>query len=107
MSTVFELFQPTFHSFRVQSSSGIHLLHGDHVTEFNEVAWKATWVINLSWLTSLWSHGRDNGIKEEILKTYTLSFSGFWNVLFYQVENNVLYFLLYWVTKQSVVYYLI
>ena len=42
MSTVFELFQPTFHSFRVQSSSGIHLLHGDHVTEFNEVAWKAT-----------------------------------------------------------------
>lgn len=71
MSIVFELFQPTFHSFHVQSFSEIHLLHGSSRTEFNEVAWKATWVINLNRLTSLWSHGRDSAVKEEILKTYT------------------------------------
>lgn len=41
VSIAFELFQPTFHSFHVQSCSGIHLLHGSSVTEFNEVAWKA------------------------------------------------------------------
>lgn len=69
VSIVFELFQPTFHSFQVQSSSEIYFLHGSSIIGFNEVAYKSIGVINLNWLASLLSHGRESGDKEVILKT--------------------------------------
>lgn len=69
MSIVFELFQPTFHSFQVQSSSEIYFLHDSSIIGFNEVAYKSIGVINLNWLASLLSHGRESRDKEVILKT--------------------------------------